>query len=183
MLVVYLLQAGGLFFGKVRPRWPEESPVHRILADHFDEFKRVYPERYQERYGFWRPGVADAVADFLKCGDPRKGFARAHYPECEHDMFVAFSCKKRCICASCTQKRSLLTSIHVSGKVAAPVQHRQFVFTIPNRFRLYFRFNRNLLRKLPPIACWVVRTVHRAVLERDDVVPGIAVAIQTRGEL
>jgi hypothetical protein len=166
-----------------RPRNPEESPVHRILVDHFDEFERVYPDRYQERYGFWRPVVANAVADFLKCGDPREGFARVRCPECGFDYFVALSCKRRCVCASCTQKRSLLTAIHVSGEVAEPVPHRQFVFTIPKRFRLYFRFNRDLLRELPSLAWRVVRDVHRTVLERDDVVPGMGVAIQTHGEL
>jgi hypothetical protein len=98
-------------------------------------------------------------------------------------MFVAFSCKQRCVCASCHQKRSLLTSVHVSGEVAAPVPHRQFVFTIPKRFRLYFRFDRALLRKLPPLAWRVVLDVHRAVIGRDDVVPGMVVGIQTHGEL
>ena len=122
-----------------RPRRPEESPVHRILFEHFGEFERVYPERFQERYGVWRPVVADAVADFLKCGDLREGFARVRCPGCAHSMFVGLSCNRRCVCASCTQKRSLLTAMHVSGEVAAPVPHRQFVFTIPKRFRLYFR--------------------------------------------
>ena len=40
-----------------RPRRPEESPVNKILVDHFDEFERVYPEWYQERYGFWRLSI------------------------------------------------------------------------------------------------------------------------------
>lgn len=166
-----------------RPRRPEESPVHKILVDYFDEFERVYPERFQERYGFWRPVVGDAVADFLKCGDLREGFARVRCPGCGHSMFVGLSCKRRCVCASCTQKRSLLTAIHVSEDVAAPVPHRQFVFTIPKRFRLYFRFNRDLLRELPPLAWRVILSVHRAVLGRDDVAPGAAMAIQTHGEL
>jgi hypothetical protein len=78
-----------------RPRRPEESPVHRILVEHFDEFVRVYPERFQERYGFWRPVVADAVADFLKCGDLREGFARVHCEDCGKDIFATCAGKFR----------------------------------------------------------------------------------------
>ena len=93
------------------------------------------------------------------------------------------SCKQRCVCASCHQKRSLLTAIHISEDVAAPVPHRQFVFTIPKRLRLYFRFDRGLLRKLPPLAWRVVRGVYQAALGRADGAPGMAVGIQTYGDL
>ncbi len=31
-----------------RPRDHEASPFFKIVRDHFDEFERVYPERYQE---------------------------------------------------------------------------------------------------------------------------------------
>ena len=47
---------------------------------------------------------------------------------------------------------TLLTGIHVSETVCEAVAHRQFVFTLPKRFRRYFLFNRELLRKLPNVA-------------------------------
>ena len=59
--------------------------------------------------------------------------------------------------------------------------HRQFVFTMPKRFRLYFRFNRELLRKLPVLAWQAVLQVYRAVLDRDDVTAGMIVCIHTFG--
>ena len=40
-----------------RPRAPRSSAVYRLFEEHFDEFERVYPARYQKRYGFWRPVV------------------------------------------------------------------------------------------------------------------------------
>ena len=98
--------------GFYRPRQPWKSPLYRLVEDHFDEFERVYPDRYQERYGFWRPVVSsrpkgdgpaqrgvseasgNAVQEFLKCGDLREGFARVRCPECGHDLFVAFSCTR-----------------------------------------------------------------------------------------
>ena len=41
------------------------------------EFEAVYEERYQERYGFWRPIIGTVVRKFLECGDLKHGFARA----------------------------------------------------------------------------------------------------------
>ena len=66
---------------------------------------------------------------FLKCGDLPADLARVRCPNCHHEMFVAFSCKKRCTCPSCHQKRALLTSIHVAEEVCATVAHRQVVLT------------------------------------------------------
>lgn len=63
--------------------------------------REVYDERYQEKYGYWRPIVEQSVAAFLKCGNPQEGFARVRCPDCKHEMFVAFSCKQRCTCPSC----------------------------------------------------------------------------------
>jgi len=90
-----------------------------------------HDERYQPKYGNWRPIVVQSVAAFLKCGDLQEGFARFRCPDCKHEMFVAFSCKQRCACPFCHQKRTLLTSLHVAEEVCSPVAHRQVVLTIP----------------------------------------------------
>jgi ribosomal protein S27E len=63
----------------------------------------------------------NAVLDFLKCGDLREGFARVRCPDCRHEFFVAFSCKQRCVCPSCHQKRSLTTAQRIAEEVSAPV--------------------------------------------------------------
>jgi len=154
-----------------RPRQPWDSPLYRVVEERFEEFERVYPDRFQARYGFWRPVVRTAVFDYLQCGDPREGYARVRCPDCRHEFFVAFSCKQRCICPSCHQKRTLVTSINIAENICARVPHRQFVFTMPKRFRLYFRFNRELLRKLPRLAWETVLEACRAVLGRNDVTP------------
>jgi len=43
--------------GFYRPRRPWESPFYRLIKEHYDEFERVYPERFQHKYGFWRPVI------------------------------------------------------------------------------------------------------------------------------
>jgi len=85
-----------------RPRNPQASGLWRVASGHFDEFERVYDERFAAKYGFWRPVIRHAVQAYLKCGDLREGFARVRCPNCTHEMFVAFSCKQRCACPSCS---------------------------------------------------------------------------------
>ena len=98
-------------------------------------------------YGYWRPIIEQSVSAYLKCGDLQEGFARVHCPDRKHEMFVAFSCKQRCTCPSCHQKRTLLTALYVSQNVCSPVAHRQVVLTIPQRVRVHTRFDRKLLGK------------------------------------
>src|SRR3990172_6742159 len=166
-----------------RPRDPQASDLWRLLDQHFDAFQQVYDERFAARYGFWRPGGESSVTGFLKCGDVEEGFARVRCPDCHHEMFVAFSCKQRCTCPSCHQKRALLTAIHVAEDVCDPVAHRQVVLTIPKRLRLHARFDRKLLGKLCGCAWTCLQAEVRRLLGRDDVAPGMIGGIQTHGEL
>ena len=72
--------------GFYRPRQPQQSAFYQLVERFYPEFKRVYSERYQERYGFWRSTcppkprrrrvIDTAVARFLECGDLKGGFAR-----------------------------------------------------------------------------------------------------------
>lgn len=166
-----------------QPRDPRSSDLWRLLDEHFDSFHQVYDERYQDKYGYWRPIVEQSVAAFLKCGDLQEGFARVRCPDCQREMFVAFSCKQRCTCPSCHQKRTLLTAIHVAQEVCSPVAHRQVVLTIPKHLRVHPRFDRQLLGKLSSCAWTCLKAEAGRLLGRKDVVPGMIAAIQTHGEL
>ncbi|MHC4588814.1 MAG: hypothetical protein ACYTAQ_05625 [Planctomycetota bacterium] len=44
--------------------------------------------------------------------------------------------------------------------------HRQFVFTVPKRLRIFFRFDRRLLGELPRLAWQTVLEVYRAEHDR-----------------
>jgi hypothetical protein len=46
--------ASGKFY---RSRDHEASPFYKIVIQYLMEFERVYPDRYQERYGYWRPVI------------------------------------------------------------------------------------------------------------------------------
>ena len=175
-----LRKIGGVY--RPRPRQPLESDFHRLIREHFDDFRAVYGERYARKFGHWRPVFDKAVHQFLKCGDLHHGFARVRCPDCRHEFFVAFSCKQRCICPSCSQKRTLLFGLHVAEDVCLNVPHRQFVWTIPKRFRVFFRFHRDLLHRLPGLAWQSILEVYRALLG-EDATPGGILAIRTFGQL
>jgi hypothetical protein len=177
-MVCLLSKPAGIY----RSRQPLESDFHRLIREHFDDFRAVYAERYARKFGFWRPVFDKAVREFLKCGDLHEGFARVRCPDCRHEFFVAFSCKQRCICPSCSQKRTVLFGVHVAEDVCLNVPHRQFVWTIPKRLRIFFRFHRSLLHRLPALAWETLLEAYRAALGA-DVNPGGILTIQTFGQL
>jgi hypothetical protein len=86
--------------GFYRPRQPKDSPFYQLIEKYFPTIRSVYEERYQERYGYWRPVIDKVVAEFLRCGDLQEGFARVRCVDCAEELFVAFSCKQRCLCPS-----------------------------------------------------------------------------------
>jgi len=166
-----------------RPRDHEASPFFKVVRDYFDEFERVYPERYQKTYGYWRPVIRSAIDKFLKCGDLKEGFARVRCPDCGKELFLAFSCRQRGACPSCAQKRALLLAHRLNDEVLADVPHRQWVFTIPRRLRVYFRYDRSLLGKLCHAAWETLRDVYALEVDGDCGVPAMIAAVQTFGSL
>jgi hypothetical protein len=94
--------------GVYRPGNAQASPLYRLVEDHFDELERVWDERYEREYGLWRPVVRHVVEQFLDSGDLRCGFARLWCPTCRQDLLLPYSCRRRCFCPSCHQKRALL---------------------------------------------------------------------------
>ncbi len=71
----------------------------------------------------------------------------------------------------------------IVNTICQPVPHRQIVFTIPERLRIYCRCDRGLLGQLAQAAWSTVAEVYRDVLQRQDITPGVIAGIQTFGEL
>ena len=57
-------------------------------------------------------------------------------------------CKRRGLCPSCDAKRAILFAEHLNSSVLLPFAYRHVVWSIPKRFRVYFRFDRELISKL-----------------------------------
>lgn len=165
-----------------RPRRPERTVLYRALANQFERFLAVYEDRFERTHGFFRRALKKAVYRYLDCGIFAHGVARAHCSGCGRDVLIAFSCKLRCLCPSCHQKRELLWA-EWATELLAEVPHRQVVFTIPKRLRIYFRFDRKFLAELPGCAWRALRLYDRAWYGGPRVVPGALGFLQTAGEL
>ena len=64
------------------------------------------------------------------------GFARAGFAACGHDFLIAYSCKCRGVCPSCTPGRMVETAAHLADHVIAGLPVRQRVLAVPKRLRL-----------------------------------------------
>jgi len=134
--------------GVYSPRHPERIVLYRVLFHYFDRFLTEYESRLEREYGYFRPIIKDVVERYLDCGNPRCGFARICCPDCRQERLVMFSCRTRGFCPSCHAKRIEEWGEWMRETLLLDVAHRQIVFTIPKRLRVFFKFNRRLLGNL-----------------------------------
>ena len=163
-------------------RQPEKTVLYRALAHYFETFLQVYEERFQPTFGHFRKIIQETVYKFLDCGLFERGFGRARCPKCCQEFLVALSCKLRCICPSCHQKRELLWADWAGEELLEPVPHRQVVLTIAKRLRIFFRYDRRLLGDLAACAWRAVRLYFKVYYDGAPVLPGAVGFIATAGE-
>lgn len=164
------------------PRKPNQSPLWRLLDDHYHDFERHYDDSCIRRYGYPRPVVSEVVEGYLKCGDLREGFARIRCPDCRHEYLLAFSCRGRWFCPSCHAKKGIQFGEQLREAILYPVPHRQYVFSIPKILRLYFKYDRALLSDLCRCANNSLKRFFRTALHLPQGQIGAVTAIQTFGD-
>lgn len=87
-------------------------------------------------YGHGLPRVVEReLRAYLACGVLAHGFSRVKCGDCGHELLVAFSCKGRGVCPSCTARRANDTAAHLVDRVLPRVPMRQYVLTFPKRIR------------------------------------------------
>ena len=164
------------------PRSPRKNQYYRCIEAHFEELEGVWEERYQKNCGFWRPYVMDVIYKYLDCGDLHFGFARVKCNDCNEEYLLPFSCKRRYFCPSCHQKRVVEFGETLYEEVLKQVPHRQWVFSIPKRLRVYFMYDRKLLGKLSQCAWLVLSAYLKQGVSIDNPNPGAVIAVQTFGD-
>jgi len=177
-----MLAASSLKLNVYNPRQPRKSSYYRLIEAHYEELERVWEEKYQSKYGFWRPYVMNVIYRYLDCGDPHFGFARVKCEDCGNEYILPFSCKRRHFCPSCHQKRVVEFGEHLHDEVLQEVRHRQWVFSIPKRLRPYFMYDRKLLSKLSQCAWKVLSDYLKQSVTVDNPIPACVIAVQTFGE-
>ncbi|MGA1871431.1 MAG: transposase zinc-binding domain-containing protein [bacterium] len=95
---------------------------------------------------------------------------------------VVFSCKGRWFCPSCHMKKVVQFGDFLNDNILYPLPHRQYVFTIPIRLRIYFRNDRTLLTRLCRCAYASLLEFFRTVVGVEDAVPGVVLTIHTFGD-
>ena len=125
-------------------REPERTALYRIVSQYRDILPMVWQDRFQSTYGVLRSEVLEALDSYLNCGLLCHGAARAYCDNCKHSLLIAFSCKKRGICPSCSAKRAVIFAEHLYDQVLEEVAHRHIVFSLPKRIRAFFRYDRTL---------------------------------------
>ena len=168
--------------GVYEPRDPRASSLHALVEDYYDEFERVYDDRYQQQYGRWRPVIGEVLRKYLECGDLHRGFARLGCDGCRYQTILAYSCKCRLFCPSCQQKRVLLFAEWLDTRILEQVSHAQFVFTIPKLLRPIFKFHPKDLGLLCQSAWQALKQMFREVASHPSALPGVVLSVQSYGD-
>ena len=115
-------------------RQPERTLLYRVVQAHL----ATWLAQHDDGYGGRAPALAEReFRCYLECGILAHGFARARCPDCGHDFIVAYSCKGRGICPSCTTRRMVETAAHLVDHVFPHLPVRQWVFSLPKRLRYH----------------------------------------------
>ena len=106
--------------------------------------------------------MRQAFAKYLECGIFAHGFARARCGDCGHDFLVAFSCKGRGVCPSCTTRRMAETAAHLCDHVFPRLPVRQWVLSVPKRLRYFMQRDSAVLGMVLRIFLRVIAQTLRA---------------------
>jgi len=165
-----------------RRRKPQYSPYYQCIEDYYEEFKRTYDRKFSQKYGYLRSHIEKVIYKYLDCRILHNGFARIRCHSCNHEYLLAFSCKRRHFFPSCHAKRVIEFGEWLCGNILKKVPHRHFVFSIPKILRIYFLFNRSLLKDLSKISWETVKDYYRGTCRKDEANPAAAAVIQTFGD-
>ena len=110
-----------------RRRTPETEPLYQVIVGHLETFleRTRSSDRQLPRY------VEKELRAYLECGILACGFLRARCEDCGESRIVAFSCKKRGFCPSCTGRRMADTAARLTDEVLPKVPVRQWVLSLP----------------------------------------------------
>src|SRR5205823_11460553 len=136
-----------------RRREPERTLLHATVRGHFKFLAEV--EHRGDRAGL--PGfVVSEFERYLGCGILANGFARVRCASCHDEILVAFSCKGRGFCPSCTTRRMQGTAMHLLDRVLPRVPMRQWVLSLP-------RWTRFLLARDPRLVTRALEVALRGI--------------------
>ena len=127
--------ASALLPASYRRREPEATVLHRVVRGHLGDLLAEARAGSEDGGGLPRY-VEQELERYLDCGILANGFARVRCTHCGDELLVAFSCKNRGVCPSCTTRRMHATAADLVDRVLPEAPYRQWVLTFPLRYRL-----------------------------------------------
>jgi len=114
-------------------RRPEVTVLYEVVRDNVETLHFALDDGTLDvRLPFHAIKELDA---YLDCGLLCRGFARIRFESCDESRLVAFSCKGRGFCPSCTGRRMCSTAANLIEHVFPDVALRQWVLTFPFQWR------------------------------------------------
>jgi len=128
-------------------RQPEDSTLYGVVRDHLPAV--LQRARDHSEHGFGYPRFVEREFEkFLGCGLLCRGFVRVRCDHCADERMVAFSCKTRGFCPSCTSRRMAGTATHLVDRVLPLVPYRQWVLSLPRQVRFLIARDAGLLTRV-----------------------------------
>lgn len=112
------------------------------IQDLFKRYWNNFTESCKRQKKPIRPAIIENVEKLIGCKDFANGYTFYECSSCDNISVVPFTCKSR-FCSSCGNKYREDRTREIS-RVCLKKPHRQFVFSIAEELREYFRKYRNL---------------------------------------
>ncbi|MCP5067272.1 MAG: transposase [bacterium] len=146
-----------------RRRDPEATTLYRVMQEHLATFLARASDRgsIDPCHGGLPRYVQRELEAYLSCGILARGFVRATCPACKQGILIAFSCKARAVCPSCTGRRMAELAAHLVDHVLPDVPVRQWVLSLPHRVRYLLARHPDLCREVRGIFVRAVQSFYR----------------------
>jgi hypothetical protein len=120
----------------------EDRVLYQVIADHLETFLATIDADPTAK---GLPAyVKKEFYAYLQCGILAHDFVRLGCDTCPHKMLLAFSCKRRGFCPSCSGRRMAQMAAHLVEQVLPWVPTRQWVVSVPISLRYWMASSKDL---------------------------------------
>ena len=145
---------------------PEQSVLYKVLQSHLATFLAT-AAAHDDTTAVPR-FVEKELRGFLDCGVVARGLIRLHCTECARDHVIGLSCKGRGFCPRCGGRRMTETAAHLVDHVIPRVPVRQWVLTVPHRFRYRIGYDHGLCKRFLRALGRELQTYYRNKTQHPD---------------
>ncbi len=138
-------------------RRPESTALHKIVREHRATLFADASACSASGRGYPR-FVVEEFDKYERCGILAYGLVRVYCDTCRTSTVVAFSCKGRALCPSCTGRRMADVTTHLVDDVLPVARYRQWTLTFPWQIRVMLVQHPTLVTALQKI---MVRRIER----------------------